>query len=174
MGVEIRTEEGPVRVGTEECFQHLVEALSDPNPRIRKLGICGLAASGDHRAIEHIAALIGDPDHDVRTRAIFALGRLGDAKAAPSLIEAARSVDPTIHRAAIAALGELGPVAVDLLAAELRSKEPADRVRAAISLGETHDLSALQPLTEALEDRDATVRARAREAIEKIRESRVF
>jgi hypothetical protein len=22
MGVEVRTEEGPVRVGTEECFQH--------------------------------------------------------------------------------------------------------------------------------------------------------
>jgi len=132
VGVEIRTEEGPVRVGTEECFQHLVEALSDPNPRIRKLGICGLAAAADTRSAEHIMTLVGDTDLEVRTRAIMALGRLGDARAAPALIDAARSGDPDVHRAAIAALGELGPVAVELLAAELRSKDPADRVRAAI------------------------------------------
>lgn len=163
-----------MQVGTEECFVHLVDALSDPEPHVRKLGISGLAASGDPRAAGYIEGLVGDPDLDVRVRAIMALGRSGGASATPALVEAARSGDPVAHRAAIAALGEIGPVAVDLLAEDLRADDPADRVRAAIALGETHDLSALPSLTAALEDPDLTVRARVREAIEKIRESRVF
>ena len=41
--MEVRTEAGEVEVGTEECFRHLVEGLEDPDPRIRRLAICGLA-----------------------------------------------------------------------------------------------------------------------------------
>jgi HEAT repeat protein len=63
---------------------------------------------------------------------------------------------------------------VGVLAEELRSGAPADRVRAAIALGETRTIAALEALTLALEDEDPTVRIRAREAVEKIRETPVF
>ncbi len=172
--MEVRTELGEIQIGTEECFQHLAEALHDPDPKIRRLAVCGLAASGDARAVDLLDGTLADEDEDVRTRAAMALGRLGDRRAAPALVRAAQGSDPALHRAAILALGELGPVAVDLLADELHCREPADRVRAAIALGETRDLSAVEPLTEALDDRDATVRLRVREALEKIRESPVF
>ena len=104
----------------------------------------------------------------------LALGKLGDVRAAPPLIEAVRGTDHPLRRAAIAALGELGVVGVGVLAEVLRDGEPADRVRAAIALGETRDMSAVEPLTAALKDEDPTVRARAQEALEKIRESPVF
>jgi HEAT repeat protein len=68
----------------------------------------------------------------------------------------------------------LGPVAIDVLTRELSCSDPGDRVRAALALGETRDVAAVEPLTRALEDADPTVQAKAREALEKIRESRVF
>jgi HEAT repeat protein len=174
VGMEVRTEEGPVRVGTEECFQHLSAGLRDPSVHVRLLAVCGLAASGDRRSIELLIGSLGDEAVEVRTRAAFALGRIGDRTAAPPLIEAARGEDPELHRAAITALGELGEVAVDELARELAESGPGDRVRIVMALGETRTLTALDALTAALQDPDATVRTRARESIEKIRETPVF
>ena len=172
--MQVRTEAGEVEVGTEECFRNLVDSLGDPDPKVRQLAVCGLAASGDERALEHIGTALDDEDADLRQRAAMALGRLGDRRAAPLLIAVAERDDPPLHRAAILALGELGPVGIDVLAREIACREPADRICAAIALGETRDVAAVEPLTPALKDEDATVRARAREALEKIRESRVF
>jgi HEAT repeat protein len=172
--MEVRTDEGSVRVGTEECFQHLAAGLEDPSVHVRRLAVCGLAASGDPRSIELLIGALRDEAVEVRTRAAFALGRVGDAKAAPPLIEAARGEDPELHRAAITALGELGDVAVDELVTELADAGAGDRVRIVIALGETRSLRALDALTASLEDPDGTVRARARESIEKIRETPVF
>ncbi|MFB3739656.1 MAG: HEAT repeat domain-containing protein [Candidatus Velamenicoccus archaeovorus] len=173
MAHEVRTEEGEVKVGTEACFQNLVEGLSDPDPKVRRLAVCGLAASGEVRCVEHVARMLHDPDEEVRTRAALALGKMGHAEAAPPLVEAATGPDAALRRAAILALGELD-AGLDVLADVLRRGEPAERTRAAIALGETHDVGAIEPLTLALKDQDATVRARAAEALEKIRESRVF
>jgi HEAT repeat protein len=174
VGMEVRTEEGSVRVGTEECFQHLAAGLRDPSVHVRLLAVCGLAASGDQRCVGLLVGALADEAVEVRTRAAFALGRVGDATAAPPLIEAARGEDPELHRAAITALGELGDIAVDELTRELAGAGPGDRVRIVMALGETRALRALDALTAALEDPDATVRARARESIEKIRETPVF
>jgi HEAT repeat protein len=174
--MEIRTEAGEVEVGTEQCFRHLIEGLRDPDPRVRRLAVCGLAAAGDTRAVEPLAAVLTDTaeDEEVRCRAAMALGKLGDDGAAPALTKAVRGPDHALHRAAILALGALGPVGIDLLAEELRCAEASDRVRAAIALGETRNLAAIEPLTARLDDEDPTVRARVREALEKIRESPVF
>lgn len=174
MGLAVRTDAGEVEIGTESCFQELVAKLRDPEPQVRLLAVCGLAASGDERAVLHVVLALEDPDAAVRERAAMALGKIGDPRAAPALLAAATDTDRALHRAAVAALGELGPVAIDLLAEELRSVDAADRVRAAIALGETRDVAAVAPLTVALEDGDPEVRRRAREALEKIRESRVF
>jgi HEAT repeat protein len=171
----VRTEVGEIEVGTEECFQRLIAELEDPDPRVRRVAVCGLAASGHPRAVEHIIRALRDPDVAVRERAAVALGRIGDRRAAPALAEAAvREDDPAVHRAALLSLGELGPVALEVLVRELHCREVADRICAAIALGETRDIAAAEPLVEALKDEDETVRIRAREALEKIRESPVF
>jgi HEAT repeat protein len=168
MSTAVRTEAGEVEVGTESCFRHLVETLGDPDPRARLVAVCGLAASGDARAVDHILSALEDEHPAVRERAAVALGRIGDRRAAPGLLAAVQRPDAALHRAAIAALGELGPVAVDVLEAELGCSDPKDRVGAAIALGETRDMSAVDPLTGALEDPDPTVRFHAREALDKI------
>jgi HEAT repeat protein len=175
VGMEVRTEEGSVRVGTEECFQHLAAGLRDTSVHVRLLAVCGLAASGDRRATPLLIGALADESVEVRTRAAFALGRVGDATAAPPLIRAARGEDPELHRAAITALGELGEIAVDELSRELaEAVGPGDRVRIVLALGETRTLKALDALAAALQDPDPTVRVRARESIEKIRETPVF
>jgi HEAT repeat protein len=43
-----------------------------------------------------------------------------------------------------------------------------------VALGETRDVTAVGPLAKVLNDQDEEVRVRAREALEKIRESSVF
>ncbi len=170
---EVRTEAGEVRVGTEACLRNLLDALGDEDPKVRRLAVCGLAASGDTRAVEPLIGALGDADEDVRTRAALALGKLGDRRAAPALVRAALGDDPPLHRAAVLALGELD-AGLDVLARALGSREPAERIRAAIALGETHDVAAVAALTEALDDPDPGVRHHVREALEKIRETRVF
>lgn len=171
----VRTEVGEVELGTEACFRRLVEGLDDPDARVRRLSVCGLAASGDPRAVEHLITALRDPDAMVRERAAIALGRLGDQRAVPALREAAeREDDSPLHRAALLALGELGPIAIDLLVRELCCPDVHDRIRAVIALGETRDVAAVEPLTRALEDEDEAVRVRAREALERLRESPVF
>ena len=80
--MQVRTEAGEVELGTEGCFQHLVEGLSDRDPGIRRLAICGLAASGDTRAVEHLTRLLADDDLDVRQQAAMALGKIEPARGA--------------------------------------------------------------------------------------------
>lgn len=169
----VRTEAGEVQVGTEECFRHLVEGLEDLEPKVRRLALCGLAASGDPRAPALIVPLLRDAHEEVRTRAAVALGKLGDCRVSPALGEVARGEDVALRRAAIVALGELD-CGLDILSETMHAPEAADRVRAALALGETHDVNAVGPLTLALDDPDPTVRAQARAALERIRETPVF
>lgn len=170
---QIRTQFGEVDVGTESCFDHLVTRLDDPDAATRCLAVCGLAASRDVRAVDVLVRMLDDADGEVRAHAALALGRLGDRHAAPALVEASRQPDPVLRRASIMALGELDS-GLEVLAVALRDGDAAERARAAVALGETRDLEAIPPLTDALLDDDPAVRLGAREALEKIRESRVF
>lgn len=170
---QVRTEVGEVRVGTEACFRNLLEGLDDDDPKVRRLAVCGLAACGDARAIDSLIERLSDPDEDIRTRVAVALGKIGDRRAAPALVGAASGDDLRLRRVAILALGELD-AGLDVLAEALHDPDPAVRVRAAIAFGETHDVVAVAPLTKALDDQNAGVRHHVREALEKIRESRVF
>jgi HEAT repeat protein len=170
---EVRTDVGEVQLGTDECFRNLLDALHDPEPRVRRLAVCGLAASGDPRAVEPLIGILDDHDAELRQRAAVALGKMGDRHAAPALADAASGDDLALRRVAILSLGVLD-AGLDVLGDALSDPDPAVRVRAAIAFGETHDVGAVEPLTRALEDESPGVRHHAREALEKIRESRVF
>jgi HEAT repeat protein len=160
-------------VGTEDCFGNLLEALDDQDPKVRRLAVCGLAACGGERALDALTERLSDPDEDIRTRVAVALGKIGDRRAAPALVRAAAADDLPLRRVAILALGELD-AGLGVLAEALRDPDPAVRIRAAIAFGETHDVGAVTPLTRALQDENRGVRHHVREALEKIRESRVF
>lgn len=73
---EVRTEAGEVLVGDNECFQHLIQGLRDPDPRMRRLAVCGLAAAGDPRAVEPSVERLDDEDPTVRARAREALEKI--------------------------------------------------------------------------------------------------
>jgi HEAT repeat protein len=117
--------------------------------------------------------MLDDPAPEVRSRAALALGKLGHRAAGPALVEAARRADPGLHQASIMALGELDS-GLGVLSAAIRAVDPLERARAAVALGETRDVEAIPPLTDALLDDAAAVRVCSREALEKIRESPVF
>jgi HEAT repeat protein len=168
---QVRTDVGEVRVGTEECFRNLLAALDDQDPMVRRLAVSSLAACGDARAIDSLVARLDDPDEDIRARVVVALGKIGDRRAAPGLVRAASGDDLPLRRVAIPALGELD-AGLGVLIGALGDPDPAVRVRAAIAFGETHDVAAVEPLTRALDDENPGVRHHARDALERIRESR--
>ena len=160
--------------GGDPVVKALLGALHDPHPPIRGAAAFSLGRIGDLRAVGPLVGMLQDPNDDVRCRASVALGLIGSLSILRSLEEAEEPEDTTIRWAAIQALGNLGHPAVDCLAKALKHGPRVDRVRVVVALGETRDVTAVGPLAEVLDDEDQGVRERAREALEKIRESRVF
>ena len=66
---KVRTVEGDVLVGTDACLLPLIEALTDPEQRIRRLAVCGLAATHDPQAVEPLILATEDPSDEIRVAA---------------------------------------------------------------------------------------------------------
>lgn len=159
--------------GGEEAVHALLGALHHPSPQVRGAAAFALGRLGDLHGVGPLVTLLEDPVYDVRCRAAVALGLIGSVSVLRTTSEA-DAEERAIRCAAIEALGNLGAVAVECLTKALRYGPPSERARVVIALGETRDVSAVGPLSEVLDDDDEHVRTRAREALEKIRESRVF
>ena len=166
------------RLGRSEGGEHVVGvllgALHDPFAQVRGAAAFALGRLGDLRAVGPLVSTLQDPSDEVRCRAAVALGLIGSVSVLRSTTEAVEPEDVTIRWAAIQALGNLGRPAVDCLAKALKQGPKGERARVVVAPGETRDVTAVGPLAEVLNDQDEEVRIRAREAIEKIRESRVF
>jgi HEAT repeat protein len=166
------------RLGRSEGDEHataaLLGALHDPYAQVRGAAAFALGRLGELRGVGPLVSLLQDPSDEVRCRAAVALGLIGSVSVLRTTAETEDPEDRTIRWAAIQALGNLGPPAVECLAKALRFGPKSERSRVVVALGETRDVSAVGPLAEVLEDDDEEVRIRAREALERIRESRVF
>lgn len=160
--------------GGEQVVAALLGGLHDPYAQVRGAAAFALGRLGDLRAVGPLVSTLQDPSDEVRCRAAVALGLIGSVSVLRSTEETVEPEDVTIRWAAIQALGNLGRPAVDCLAKALRQGPKRERARVVVALGETRDVTAVGPLAEVLEDQDAEVRARAREALEKIRETQVF
>jgi HEAT repeat protein len=160
--------------GGEEVTSALLGSLHNPVAQVRGSAAFALGRLGELRAVGPLVTLLQDPSDEVRCRAAVALGLIGSVSVLRTTPESDDPEDRTIRWAAIQALGNLGPPAVDCLAKALRHGPAGERARVVIALGETRDIAAVGPLAEVLDDDDEEVRARARESLEKIRETRVF
>lgn len=160
--------------GSEAAVTALLGALHDPYAQVRGAAAFALGRLGDLRAVGPLVSALEDHSDEVRCRAAVGLGLIGSLSVLRSTAEAEEPEDATIRWAAIQALGNLGRPAVDCLAKALKHGPKRERARVVVALGETRDMTAVGPLAEVLNDEDPEVQARAREALEKIRDSRVF
>lgn len=158
----------------EPVVSALLGALHDPFAQVRGAAAFSLGRLGDLRAVGPLVTLLQDPSDEVRCRAAVALGLIGSVSVLRTTAETEQPEERTIRWAAIQALGNLGAAAVDCLAKALKLGPRTERARVVVALGETRAVSAVGPLAEVLNDEDQEVAVRAREALEKIRESRVF
>lgn len=160
--------------GGEPGVSALLGALHDPYAQVRGAAAFALGRLGDLRAVGPLVSALEDHSDEVRCRAAVGLGLIGSVSVLRSTAETEEPEDATIRWAAIQALGNLGHPAVDCLAKALKHGPKRERARVAVALGETRDMTAVGPLAEVLNDEDPEVQVRAREALEKIRDSRVF
>ncbi|MGZ5290700.1 MAG: HEAT repeat domain-containing protein [Actinomycetota bacterium] len=163
-----------VSEGGDHVAHALLGALHHTSPHVRGAAAFALGRLGELHGVGPLVTLLQDPIDDVRCRAAVALGLIGSLSVLRTTSESPDPDERTIRWAAIQALGNLGAVAVECLAKALRLGPAAERARVVMALGETREVTAVGPLAEVLNDDDPDVRARAREALEKIRESRVF
>jgi len=137
----------------------LLDALRDPDRRVRAEAAPALGKAGDVRAVPFLTAALDDPSPNVRWAAAAALGRIGGPTATQGLLLAIRHRDSGVRLNAVAGLPRDASVLPALRAAVLKDRSSDVRWMAAAALGS-------QPLGRpalraALGDRSAPVRAEA-------------
>ena len=140
---------------------YLLEALQDPDFKVRALAAHTLGRIEAKRAVEPLIDLLTDYYQTVRRDAVQALGRIGEKSAVPHLIEALGDKDENIRAAAARALGRIGHNAVNELLAALEDDSVEVRAAAADALGESQVHSAVPDLVEHLRKDSSKVRAAA-------------
>jgi HEAT repeat protein len=125
-----------------------------------------LGVRGDERALGALLQLLEHPHAAARAAAATALGLIGNAAAIPALRLALEDCDSTVASQASLALQRIGAegseeAACAALIDEMAAPDPERRALAARALGGLMHHSAVEPLTKALEDVSAQVRADA-------------
>lgn len=141
----------------------LVERLAtDPAGGVRE-GLTWALSHHGSAATEVVVAKLTDPDPDVRFQFAHVLGKLGDPTAVPELARLLEDKDPRVAAKAAQSLGALGgSEAAEALVRTLGGAPSPDAVVSALgAVGR----DAVAHLLVAIEDDDATVRARAAEAL---------
>jgi HEAT repeat protein len=88
-----------------------VEALKDPDAKLRKKAVAKLGNVGqaDPAALPAVLDALKDPDARVRTEAVQAVLKFGSGakKAVPALTELQQDPDPQVRSSAVAVLGKV-------------------------------------------------------------------
>lgn len=145
---------------------HIVAALADPDPTVRRRA-CEVAATGPVEVAAQVLERLGDQDAGVVEVAAWALGELGERGPLPRTTVADLSriatdhTDPLAREAAVAALGAIGDVAG--LSAILRgtTDKPTIRRRAVLALAPFEGPDVDAALERASHDHDWQVREAA-------------
>jgi HEAT repeat protein len=95
-------------MGGRRDLRGLIDALSYPNPAVRRDAAIALGKIGDVRAVEPLKILLIDRSEDVRVAAAQALGELGDSRAIEALIRALNDTYPDLQREAEFSLLKIG------------------------------------------------------------------
>ena len=163
---------GEVRGGAAAAC--LMRALVDTDPDVRWQITQALAKCGELHAVPDLCECLADRVPLVRRGAADALRRLPDPSAVPALVRALADADPSVADAASLALAGIGETAVAPLCEALEAGSMPIRLRAARTLGQLGQRSALPALRDRIPvlglggERHAGVLAAIREAIIRI------
>lgn len=86
------------RIGGEEVSSIFKEMISSQSPEKKRIGLAGLAMTGDPGSIEIVVQQLDNPDWQVRWSAVYALGQWGYRPVLPKLEELAEN-DPYLDNA---------------------------------------------------------------------------
>jgi HEAT repeat protein len=147
----------------DQAFGLVLEALRDPDERVRASAAARLGLSGRAEAVAPLVALAEATGPDqCRSSAIYSLGQLGYAGATPALVRLTQDASPDVREEAVDALGRVGgPVAAEALLAVAAGKDPKERANAAMALPSVAgaDPRVLARLEELVRDEEPLVRA---------------
>ena len=156
----------------------LARGLADSDAALRRRAALAVGRLQDSAGTSLLLPLLDDPNVEVRREAVFALGQIGlahPAGAGPpaagraALERLAGEGDAPTVELALEALGKLGDkAATPRVASCLGHADPRVREAAAVALWRLADSTALNPLLQALEDPEASVRWRVIYALERI------
>ncbi len=118
------------------------------------------------KTLEELLEKVKDENKWRRASAAGGLGRFQDVQAVKTLIVVLGDHDSDVRWAAVRALSEIGELAVEPLIQALKDEDSYVRRGAAKALGMIGDLQAVEPLIDALPDKeDYWVRTNAAEAL---------
>lgn len=157
----------------EPVIAVLADKSADRNAR--QAAALSLGAVGDNRAVTPLLSALDEGNYELKREVIIALGDIGDERAIPALGTILNDAQAQWQLAWLAAeaLAKIGSPAVDHLLPVLRNNgDNQVRQAAAISLGGTGDLRAVEPLIDALDDASGGVRANAALALGRLGDKR--
>jgi HEAT repeat protein len=159
------------------AFRIILDALADPNPRVRVNAIEVVADTGQIRLMPKVHRLLGDPFVPVRFAAALAVGDMQYALAKTSVGRLLKDKDDNVILAACYAMYRLGyPQYADVYRKAIKTKDQKLRANAAFLLGKTGDRNALVSLYWALRDKDSDdiVALNAAESIARLGDERIY
>jgi HEAT repeat protein len=192
---EVLEQKGRVR-----ATDKLVANLQDKDPSVRRRAVKTLVKIPDVKALEPLIAALQDEDGEVRWDAAKALGNLKDSRSVEPLIAALkdtywavqeeamnalsavrdpRAIQPLIDFIkqrgsstwnAMQALARFGDASVEPLIATINNDVPRVRADVIWVLGSIRNSRAVDPLINALKDKDRFVRKCAAEALMRIKD----
>lgn len=156
-----------------------IKILHGPDCELRELAAWVLGLSGDERAIKPLISVLERRDLCALEKAVLALGRLGNQKAVPALsnVLSDKSLDenydyhlPNVRGFAASSLGKINAKeAAKILIDALKDSQTDVRSRAAKSLGNVGNETAIEPLINViLQDKNNEVQWCAAESLGKI------
>ena len=144
----------------------LMQALADPDPLAGHRIAEAIGRIDDRSVSANLLTVLVSAPAAERTRAALALGMLKSTEAVPGLTALLSTGDPEAQRVAAGALAAIGtPAAMDALMAPLADRQVTSKRHAAMGGLEKAGLSAVAPLTAALHNGNAVVRANAAEML---------
>jgi HEAT repeat protein len=166
---------GKIATPSPEVVAALTVSLSDADRITRETAVTSLGEMGP--AAAPAVPLLRKFLHDhsdtgrwVRANAAETLGKIGPGAADATGDLIALWADEFLYarRNAVDAVSCIGPAAIPALMGALHDRQPDIRSGATWQLGVFHAAQATSPLIEALGDKDPTVQAAARQALDKI------
>jgi HEAT repeat protein len=140
------------RIGGEQAVDPLIDALSDPAPRVRERAARSCGRIGDERCVPALRERLDDRHTIVCRAAADALGAIGTREALRALVSVARADDEELRRIAVEELGQFGSLDPVVVLVRALSDDSEAIQRTAV-------LSLIQLFADAPDEESETVRA---------------